>query len=35
MWPNIPEDVIDYVRMIVRQASEETTERLSIDPIVS
>lgn len=32
MWPNIPEDVIDYVRMIVRQASEETTERLSNQP---
>ncbi len=32
MWPNIPEDVIDYVRMVVSQASDETTERLSNQP---
>ena len=32
MWPDIPEDVIEYVRMIVRHASEETTERLSNQP---
>ena len=32
MWPNIPDDVIDYIRMIMRQASEETTERFSNQP---
>ena len=32
MWPDIPNDVIDYVRMIIRCASDETTERLSNQP---
>ncbi len=32
MWPDIPEDVIDYVRMVVRHASDETTERISNQP---
>ena len=32
MWPEIPNDVIDYVRMIIRCASDETTERLSNQP---
>ena len=32
MWPVIPEDVIDYVRMVFSHASDETTERLSNQP---
>ena len=32
MWPNIPVDVIDYVRMVIRHASDETTERLLNQP---
>ena len=32
MWPDIPEDVIEYVRMVVRHASDETTERISNQP---
>ena len=32
MWPNIPEDVIEYVRMVVSHASDETTERISNQP---
>ena len=32
MWPDIPNDVIEYVRMVVRLASDEITERLANQP---
>ncbi len=32
MWPEIPNDVVDYVRMVVRLASDQTTELISNQP---
>ena len=32
MWPDIPDDVSEYVRMVVRLASDEITERLANQP---
>ena len=34
MWPEIPSDVVDYVRMVVRHASDQTTEQVSNQPNV-
>ena len=34
MWPEIPSDVVDYVRMVVQFASDQTTERISNQPNV-
>ena len=34
MWPEIPNDVVDYVRMVVRYASDQVTERISNQPNV-
>ena len=34
MWPEIPNDVVDYVRMVVRYASDQATERISNQPNV-
>lgn len=34
MWPEIPNDVIDYVRMVIRFASNQATERISNQPNV-
>ena len=32
MWPEIPDDVVNYVKMVVRFASDQTTERVSNQP---
>ena len=34
MWPGIPIDVVEYVRMVVRYASDQATERISNQPNV-
>lgn len=34
MWPDIPHDVVNYVRTVVRDASQETTEWISNQPNV-
>ena len=34
MWPEIPTDVVDYVRNVIRFASDQTTERISNQPNV-
>lgn len=32
MWPEIPNDVVDDVRMVVRLASDQATEQISNQP---
>ncbi|MDE0509386.1 MAG: hypothetical protein OXI17_12240 [Gammaproteobacteria bacterium] len=34
MWPNIPGDVVEYVKSVVQKASDEATEQISNQPNV-